>query len=419
LPDSQQFPTQVTTSDTDIKTGTPAFRRVTLALTAAGFSTFALLYCVQPLLPVFRAEFRVGPAESSLALSLSTGLLAIGLLMAGPLSEVAGRKSVMVGSLFASALLTLVAAVAPNWPTLLILRALAGLTLSGVPAVAMAYLSEEMHAKALALAMGLYISGNALGGMAGRLVTGAVTDFYSWRVAIATIGVLALLAAITFWRSLPASANFTPHALRWREIPASFLHHFRDPGLPWLFAEAFLLMGGFVTLYNYIGFRLLAPPYRLSQTAVGAIFIVYLFGSASSAWAGHLAGRFGRRKVLWLTIVVAIAGVGLTASDRLVIILAGIVVVTAGFFGAHSVASSWVGRRASRHRGQAASLYLLFYYFGSSVLGTTGGWFWARQGWAGVAGFVASLFVVALSIAVRLVGVPRLQPEATSPPLPQ
>jgi MFS transporter, YNFM family, putative membrane transport protein len=109
----------------------------------------------------------------------------------------------------------------------------------------------------------------------------------------------------------------------------------------------------------------------------------------------------------------------LTVSDQLIAILAGIVVVTAGFFGAHSVASSWVGRRASRHRGQAASLYLLFYYFGSSVLGTGGGWFWARQGWAGVAGFVGSLLVVALLVAIRLAGLPRLQPEATSPPLPQ
>jgi YNFM family putative membrane transporter len=283
----------------------------------------------------------------------------------------------------------------------------------------MAYLSEEMHAKALGLAMGLYISGNAIGGMTGRLVTGAVTDISSWRVAIATIGLLALLAALAFWRSLPPSANFAPHALRWREIPKSFLDHFRDPGLPWLFAEAFLVMGGFVTVYNYIGFRLLAPPYNLSQTAVGAIFIVYLAGSASSTWAGHLAGRFGRRRVFWLTIVVAIAGVALTGSDRLVAILAGIVVVTAGFFGAHSVASSWVGRRASRHRGQAASLYLLFYYLGSSVLGTAGGWFWASHGWAGLAGFVMSLFLVALLIAIRLTRLPRLQPEATSPPLPQ
>jgi MFS transporter, YNFM family, putative membrane transport protein len=378
-----------------------------------------VLYCVQPLLPIFTHEFHVSPAESSLALSLSTGLLAVSLLIAGPLSEVWGRKPVMVVALFASAVLTLAAAVAPSWPVLLVLRALAGLTLSGVPAVAMAYLGEEMEAKAIGLAMGLYISGNALGGMAGRLVTGALSDFASWRVAVLLVGVLALLAALAFWRSLPPSAHFRPHALRWREIPGSFLGHLRDPGLPWLFAEAFLVMGGFVTVYNYLGFRLLAPPFSLSQTAVGAIFAVYLVGSASSAWIGHLAGRFGRRKVLWLTMVATIAGVALTLSDQLAVILAGIVIVTIGFFGAHSVASSWVGRRALTNRAQASSLYLLLYYLGSSVLGTAGGWFWARYGWPGVAGFVAGLFGVALLVAIRLAWLPPLQPEATSPPLPQ
>src|SRR3982750_191272 len=205
--------------------GTPAFRRVTLALTAAGFSTFTVLYCVQPLLPIFTNEFHASPAESSLALSLSTGLLAVSLLIAGPLSEVWGRKPVMVVALFASAVLTLAAALAPSWPALLVLRALARLTLSGVPAVAMAYLGEEMEAKAIGLAMGLYISGNALGGMAGRLVTGALSDFASWRVAVLLVGVLALLAAVAFWRTLPPSAHFVPHALHWREIPGSFLDH--------------------------------------------------------------------------------------------------------------------------------------------------------------------------------------------------
>jgi YNFM family putative membrane transporter len=318
----------------------------------------------------------------------------------------------MAAALFVSAVLTLAAALAPGWRLLLVLRALAGLSLSGVPAVAMAYLAEEMDAKAIGLSMGLYIGGNALGGMTGRLVTGAVTDLSSWRTAVLLVGVLAFGSAVQFWRSLPPSTRFAPHALRWREIPDSFLHHFRDAGLPWLFAEAFLIMGGFVTIYNYIGFRLLAPPFRLSQTEVGAIFILYLVGSASSASIGHLAGRFGRRRVLWITIALAIGGLTLTLSRHLAVILAGIAVVTIGFFGAHSVASSWVGRRALVDRAQASSLYLLMYYLGSSVLGTAGGWFWERQGWPGVAGFVAGLFVIALIIAWHLARLAPLQPEA-------
>ena len=389
-------------ADPLIVAGTPIFRRTTIALAAAGFSTFAVLYGVQPLLPVYAAEFGVSPAESSLALSLPCALLAVALLVVSPLSEVWGRKPVMMASLFASAILTLVAVLVPSWHGFLLLRALTGLAASGLPAVAMAYLAEEMDSRAIGLSMGLLIGGNALGGMVGRLVAGVITDHASWRWGLGTIGVLALLAAIAFWRVLPPSRRFTPNRMRWRQVPGTFGPHFRDPGLPWLFAEAFLLMGGFVCVYNYIGFRLIEPPFSLSQTAIGAIFVIYLAGTFSSTATGEIASRLGRRKVLWLAIVGGLAGIAMTLSESLALVIAGIVVVTMSFFGAHSVASSWVGRRALRDRAQASSVYLCSYYLGSSVLGTAGGWFFAQAGWTGVVLFFSGLYGLALAIALHL-----------------
>ena len=393
-----------------IRSGTPVFRRTALALAAAGFSTFAVLYAVQPLLPIYADDFGVSPAESSLALSLPCALLAVALLVVSPLSEVWGRKPVMLASLVASALLTIVAAVIPGWHGFLVLRALTGLTASGLPAVAMAYLAEEMDAQAIGLSMGLLVGGNALGGMSGRLISGVMADHLGWRLGLATIGVLALAAAAAFWRWLPPSRRFVSRRMAWRDVPGTFGHHFGDAGLPWLFAEAFLLMGGFVCIYNYIGFRLLDPPFSLSQTVIGLIFSVYIAGMVSSPVTGELASRFGRRSVLWLATALGLAGIVMTLSDHILIIIAGVVVATVGFFGAHSVASSWVGRRARRDRAQASSVYLCLYYLGSSVLGTAGGWFFAHAGWNGVVLFVGGLYGLALIIAVRL---SRLAPLAS------
>lgn len=386
-----------------LESGTPAFRRLNLALFAAGFSTFAILYCVQPLLPAFSEEFHVSAAVSSLSLSLSTGLLAVAMLAAGSLSEVWGRKPVMVASLLSSAVLTILSAAAPNWSGLLLARMLIGITLSGLPAVAMAYVSEEVDKKSIGLAMGLFIGGNAVGGMSGRIISGVLTDFGSWRLAVGTIGAIGLASAIAAWRSLPESAHFHPRRARLGDLLQSFAEHLRDPGLLCLYAEAFLLMGGFVTLYNYLGYRLTEPPYSLSQTAIGAIFVIYLIGTASSAWIGALAGRLGRQRVLWIMIVVMLAGVGLTLLDHLVPILAGIVAVTFGFFGAHSIASSWVGSRALNAKAQASALYLFCYYLGSSAIGTIGGVFWTSGGWWGVSGLVSTLLLLALAVAFVLI----------------
>jgi len=395
--------------------GTPAFRRLNLALFAAGFSTFAILYCVQPLLPAFSGEFRISAAMSSLSLSLSTGLLAIAMLIAGSLSEVWGRKPMMIASLFSSALLTILSALAPNWGSFLFARMLIGITLSGLPAVAMAYVSEEVDPKSIGLAMGLFIGGNAIGGMAGRIVSGALTDLGSWRLAVGMIGAIGLGTAILAWRTLPASAHFQPRRARATDLLASFADHLRDPGLRALFAEAFLLMGGFVTVYNYLGYRLIAQPYALSQTAIGAIFVAYLVGTASSAWIGALSGRLGRQRVLWVMIAIMLAGLALTLLTPLALILAGVMAVTFGFFGAHSIASSWVGSQARNAKAQASALYLFCYYLGSSAIGTLGGVFWSVWGWWGVSGLVTALLIVALALALRLMVLSSLPPTHRSP----
>ncbi|MGN6657002.1 MAG: MFS transporter [Rhodanobacter sp.] len=398
-----------------IRHGTPAFRRTNLALFAAGFATFGLLYCVQPLMPEFSRHYGVSEAGAALSLSLTTGVLAFAMLFAGALSDAWGRKSLMVASLFASAVLVLVTALMPDWTALLVVRTLLGLTLSGLPAVAMTYLSEEMHVESIGLGMGLYISGSAVGGMGGRLITGVLADFFGWRVGVAVVAVIGLVAALVFWRMLPASRHFTPQPLRWRTVAGRFNGIFHDRGLPWLFVEGFLLLGAFVTVFNFLGFRLLAPPYNLSQAVVGLIFGIYLVGTFSSAWMGHLAGKLGRRKVLWTALALMLAGVALTAAQPLWLVMAGIVAVTFGFFGGHSIVSSWVGRRAGAAKAQAASVYLFCYYMGSSIAGASGGLFYASHGWAGVALFVGVLVLLGLLIALWLFRLPPLVNVATAP----
>ncbi|WP_431768383.1 MFS transporter [Pseudomonas orientalis] len=395
-------------NDAYIEKGTPMFMRTVLALFSGGFATFALLYCVQPMMPALSHEFSINAAQSSLILSVATAMLAFGLLITGPISDRLGRKPVMVAALFCAALATIASGLMPSWEGILFMRALVGLSLSGLAAVAMTYLSEEIHPQHIGLAMGLYIGGNAIGGMSGRLIIGVLIDFVSWHTAMLIIGGLALIAATVFWKILPESRNFRASSLKPRNLLDGFVMHFKDAGLPWLFLEAFLLMGAFVTLFNYIGYRLLADPYDLSQAVVGLLSLVYLSGIYSSAKIGSLADRLGRRRVLWGTIVLMLAGMTLTLFSPLWLVVPGMLIFTFGFFGAHSVASSWIGRRAVRAKGQASSLYLFCYYAGSSIAGTAGGFFWHLGGWNGIGGFIVALLIGALLVALKLAKLPPL-----------
>ncbi|MEO5933735.1 MAG: MFS transporter [Duganella sp.] len=385
-----------------IAAGSAEFTRSNRALFFGGFSCFALLYCVQPLMPLLSREFELSAARSSMVLSVSTAALALSLVASSALSERLGRKSLMVAAMAVAALMTILSAFAQSYPQLLAMRALLGIALGGMPAIAMAYLGEEIEPTSLGLSMGLYISGSAFGGMAGRVVTSVLSDHFSWRVALGAVGVAGVLAAAEFWRSLPASRHFVPSGGGLRSMASGFRLHLSDAGMPWLFALAFLLMGAFVSLYNYIAYRLLGAPFGLSHSLVGAVSFLYLLGIYSSVWAGRLADRFGRRHVLWAVMALMLAGLLLTLSNWLPLVVLGVALFTYGFFATHSVASSWVGRRATTGKALASALYLFFYYLGSSVIGSATGVMWGRDGWPGVVMVLGLALSLAMLVALRL-----------------
>ncbi len=399
---------EVNVAEDHLRRGTPGLRRANLALFVAGLATFAMLYCTQPLMPVFSAEFGVTPAVASLSLSLATATLAVALLLAGSFSEAWGRTRMMTASLAFSSLLMVLAALSPDFAVLLVLRAAQGVTLAGLPAAAMAYLAEEVHPEHAGFAVGLYIAGNSVGGLVGRVLSGVLAGAFSWRLALGSLGLACALASFAVWRILPHSKRFRPRPLSARNLLASLGGHLADRGLLRLYAVGALLMGGFVAVYNYISYHLLGSPYGLSQAAVGWIFALYLVGTFSSAWMGRLADALGRGRVLWIGVSLMLCGAVTTLASSLALVIAGVAVLTFGFFGAHSIASGWVGRRALTARAQASALYLLCYYLGSSIGGSAGGIAYSYAGWPGLIGMVAGILVLALIPAAQLIFLPSL-----------
>jgi MFS transporter, YNFM family, putative membrane transport protein len=386
------------------RSGDPAPTRAATAVFLAGLAVFATLYAPQALLPELSRSFDVSPAGSTLAISITTAALAIGLLVLGPLSDRRGRTPVLHAGLAGAAVLAVLLALTPAWWVLLVLRALQGFALAGLPAVAVAYLREELHPSVSSRAIGLYVSGTALGGLTGRLLAGLLTEIGGWRTALGGVAVLAVGCAVAVRVLLPASRRFSPvrgEGALLRQLAAGFT----DPALLALYGMAALLMGGFVAVYNAGTFRLESAPYSLTPALASLVFLAYLLGSLSSPTAGWLADRLGRRLVVPAAVAVMGAGIALTLPGPLLLVVAGVCVLTVGFFAAHGVASGWVAIRAQaggRAVGQAASLYSFWYYVGSSVGGTLAGRAWTAAGWPGVAVLAGGCTAAALLLTVLL-----------------
>ncbi|MFJ8072721.1 MFS transporter [Streptomyces sp. NPDC096176] len=380
--------------------GAPGYRRMSFALFAAGMATFALLYSTQALLPAVSADFGVTAGTASWTVSAATGALALCVLPLSALSERFGRTTVMNASLAVAVVVGLLAPFAPNVEWLVALRAVQGAALAGLPASAMAFLAEEVRPKALVGAIGLFVAGNSIGGMSGRIVTGWVAQLAGWRVALAAVGVMALVCALVFRALLPKARHFTPGTLSPRSLARAVRGHLADPLLLRLYAIGALFMTVFGAVYTVIGYRLVEAPFGLAQGVIGSIFLVYLVGTVSSAAAGRLVARLGRRGALYLAVTTTTAGLLLSLADTLASVLLGLVLITAGFFAGHAVASSSVSRTAKTGRAQASALYQSAYYLGSSAGGTLGAVAFHAGGWGGTVllGLLAVLGVVSITL---------------------
>lgn len=385
--------------------GSAGYRRMIIALFAAGVATFAQLYSFQGVLPQISRAHGVPESSAALTVSLATLGLAVAVLPWSVVADRRGRRTTMRVALVAAVALGLVVPWSPSFEVLLGLRFLEGLALGGIPAVALTYLADEVERSVASVAAGTYIAGTTLGGLFGRMLAGPLGEVFGWRLGSFSVALSAAVAGLVFFVTAPQPQGFEPvvrKSARDIRLVTKLGWGLKNPHLVALFVQSALLMGGFVAVYNYMGFRLEAPPFLVPTSLASLVFLTYLAGTYTSAWAGRLASRKGRFRVLVGSACLMLAGLLITLVPWIPGIIVGLAVFTGGFFGAHAVASSWVPAIATRGRAQASSLYNLAYYTGSSLFGWAVGFAFQGAQWGGVVMFVGVLISIAVITAVTV-----------------
>ncbi|WP_210139366.1 MFS transporter [Staphylococcus sp. GDY8P120P] len=382
--------------------GSKTYIKIIVALFISGFTIFSILYSVQPLIPHFTKSFNVSETMASLALSSATLTLAFGMLFFGAISEVLGRKPIMIFSVLSVSILALIQPFLADFNTFLIVRLIQGICLAGLPSIAMAYIGEEISPHNLPEAMGIYISGNAFGGAFGRIFTGFISSIYGYQVGLITIGIISVIAAIVFTFLLPNSQHFEKQRFSVKALLISYAQHLKNVRLLKPFMVGFLLLGCNIAAFNYIGFVLADEPYRLHDSLISFIYLLFLIGMISSILNAKLRSKLGTLNALKFSILLLIVGICITLLPPLSFKILGLAFSVYAFFSGHAIASAVVAGRAEHHKAQASSLYLLFYYMGSSVGGTLAGYFYSLLQWPGVVIMITSFMIIAFIISLTI-----------------
>ena len=361
-----------------------AFYRSALALCVAAAAVFANLHLMQPLLPELSQQFQLSALTVSWVYTMGTLCLGLSLLVYAALSDAWGRKKLLLITLIGMTLSTLILSQVSSFQALLFWRAVQGLFLGGLPAIAIAWMGEEYSKPALVSAVGLYISANSLGGISGRLLSGAMADLGHWQWVFYPMTLLGLLSCWLVWRYLPASLQFQRQPFRLRQALSDNLFHLRQPLLLLVYLIGGLNFLVFLNQYTYIAFVLAAAPFSLSSSLIGLLFVTYLTGTVGSALSAKIAARLSAPGAMAAGILIMMLGSVITLGQSLVLIGAGFFISAFGFFLCHSLASSWVSQHALRAKASASALYLVFYYLGASSGTLYLQPFWQAGQWLGV-----------------------------------
>jgi predicted MFS family arabinose efflux permease len=314
------------------------------------------------------------------------------------------RKRVIVASLIGVSLPTLLAATSHSLGELIFWRFLEGITLPGIFAVVVTYIGEEWPADRVALIMSFYVSGTALGGFLGRITSGVLGEVFNWRTSFLTLGAVSLAGAAAVAAWLPRGsrrAAVPPVCGVLPGFPYQVQELFRSRRLVATFAVGFNVLFSMVGVFTWITFHLSAPPFSLSPTALSSLFFVYLIGLVVTPAAGFLITRIGLRAGIGGAIVCAMAGVLLTLAPSLLVVIAGLTLLSTGVFIAQTASQSHL-RIASppEARVTAAGLYLTCYYLGGTAAGVVPGMFWALGKWPACVAFIVAMQGAALAIAL-------------------
>lgn len=369
-------------------------RRV-VAVGLVGFCAFLSLYSTQPLLPLFHQVFNASKLAVSLTVSASTLAVALAAPFVGIMSDLLGRKKVIVPAMYLLAISNLLIATSPGLTMIIFWRFIQGLLTPAVFAVAIAYINEEWQARETGFVTSVYVTGTVLGGFSGRLMSGFISGHWNWPWVFITLGLLnlALAAAASSW--LPPAKSFKKVEDYGAGLQ-NMLGHFRNKPLLAIYAIGFTILFSLVGSFTYITFYLAEPPFNLGPALLGAIFGVYLIGALITPFAGKWSNRLPGWKILSSALFVSMAGVLLTLTHNLWLVILGLTLCSSGVFVCQIITNSSIGAVAGKSRASAVGLYVAFYYCGGFVGSVAPGFLWELGGWPLCATFIALVQIVAL-----------------------
>jgi len=354
-------------------------------------AAFTNIYITQPILPVLQTEFSADMVTTSFTVSAVILGIALANLPFGILADrLPIHPIILIGGIMV-ALAGFICAITANIWILIGARFVQGIFIPALTTCLAAHLAKTLPAERLNVVMASYISATVLGGLGGRLLGGFIHPPLHWRYAFISASVLVLISTLVGILVIPRTAlekNEKKHI--------GFLELVKQPGLMRIFLCAAGSFAIFSSIFNFLPFRLDAPPFSFSTQQITMLYGAYVIGIFMGPFVGRLSNRFGAGITLIGGSVLLGTSLILVLLSWIPAVVSGLIGMVAGFFAIHAAAVGNLNLKLSSGQGRANALYIMFYYLGGWVGITCSGFLLGRYGWNAVIGFCGLLLLIPL-----------------------
>lgn len=382
------------------------------AVALAGFCSFVNLYAPQALLPELAREFEATAAQISNVMTAGTLAIALTAPFAGAVADVLGRKRVITLAMLIAAVPSALIALAPDVQAIIVCRFVQGILLPPIFTVVLAYVGDEWPPARVADIAGIYVLGASFGGFCGRMIPGIVADLAGWRAGFVVLAAITLVATAIVAVVLPREKNFVKSD-GFRAAGLQMVRHLGNARLLATFVIGFGVLFNFIATFTYISFRLAAPPYGFSNTALGLLFATYLVGIFSAPLAGRGVAWLGRRGFVMALLGAWTIGALLLLAAPVAAIIVGLVLCAGCGLLTQAVSTGYVTATVQDGRSSAVGLYFSAFYVGGSVGAFLPGLTWETWGWpVAVAEVIVMLAIMAAVVSLRWTEAPAVRGQA-------
>lgn len=331
-----------------------------------GLFVISNVYTMIPIIGDVSQALHVTTSLTTWSSSIFSIFYAIGFLVFGPLSDLLGRKQVIVYGLLSLALSTFLITFVHSIGPLIVLRAIQGFFAATFQPVALAYVFEIYPSEKRGTTIAIISTGFIMAGIIGQVISSWITKSWGWSFVFVFFGIVYFLVFFILWWFLPTTAKQTEatHLLTsWRKMFRLLLR----PKLVAVYIITFTLPFSFVGMNASMG-GYLSHTYGLTAEQILNIRSVGIIGMMISPLAGKFIARVGLKSVLVGGLISAAGGLLLESVMPAVHLIAlASVIFVAGISISVPTLINVVGVLGDQEKSAAVALYTFILNLGASA----------------------------------------------------